>query len=257
MTNKISTAIIDDEEEFLFSLKEHLSLFPEIELQGFASNYKQARKILENQNLELVFMDIEMPSKNGFELLNETRNAGNTNFKVVFYTAYDKYLMNALRELAFDYLLKPVKSEELKSVIERFKNQTHKPKNQLSFHNLNALSEIISLPTPTGIRFLEKNSIVYFECTSESIFDKKCWQAVLYDQSTLKLRTNTVAKEIIDFVGPAKFMRINPTFIVNINYFSTIEFSTRICQLLPPFNKLNIVVSRSNMAEIREKFDVL
>jgi two-component system LytT family response regulator len=257
MNEKIKTAIIDDEETYLFSLIEHLSLYPEIELQAFASKYKQAKKVLENNQLDLVFMDIEMPSKNGFELLNETRLAGNSNFKVVFYTAYDKYLMQALRESAFDYLIKPVKPEELKLVIERYKTQHNLQPKLVTTHSLSQLSEIISLPTPTGIRFLEKNSIVYFECTSDSIFDKKCWQAVLYDQSTLKLRTNTVAKEIIDFVGPAKFMRINPTFIVNINYLSTIEFSTRICQLLPPFNKLNIVVSRSNMAEIREKFDVL
>lgn len=257
LTNtKIKTAIIDDDEGFLFSLKEHLSFFPEVELKGLASKYKQARKVLENEDLDLVFLDVEMPVRNGFELLQETRLAGNTNFKVVFYTAYDKYLIHALRENAFDYILKPVKHDELTAIIERFKSQNNdQQKLALPVFAL-GLAEIISLPTATGIRFLDKNSILFFECSSESIFDKKSWKAVLTDRSQIKLRTSTSAKDILEFMD-SKFMRINPSCIVNISFLSAIEFSTRTCQLLPPFNDITIIASRSNMSEIREKFDVL
>lgn len=253
---KIKTAIIDDDEGFLSSLKDHLSFFPEIELQGIATKYKQACKVLENNQLDLVFLDVEMPVKNGFELLHETRLAGNTNFKVVFYTSYDRYLINALRESAFDYLLKPIKHNELTKVVERFKSQNKKPEKLIQYTGLSGLSEIISLPTATGIRFLDKNNILYFQCTCPSILEKKGWQAILTDRTQIKLRTSTSAKDILEFVG-IKFMRINPSCILNINFLSAIEFSTRECQLLPPFNDITIIASRTNMTEIREKFDVL
>jgi two-component system LytT family response regulator len=256
MTEKINAAIIDDDEGFLFSLKDHLSFFPEIELKGFATKYKQARKVLEDNQLDLVFLDVEMPVKNGFELLQEIRSCGNANFKVVFYTAYDKYLIHALRENAFDYILKPVKHDELTTVIERFKSQNKAPQKLAVPAFAFGLSEIISLPTATGIRFLDKNSILSFECSSDSIFDKKSWKATLTDRTQIKLRTSTSAKDILEFMG-AKFMRINPSCIVNISFLAAIEFSTRTCQLLPPFNDITIIASRSNMSEIRDKFDVL
>lgn len=257
LTNsKIKTAIIDDDEGFLFSLKEHLSFFPEIELKGLASKYKQAQKVLENEDLDLVFLDVEMPVRNGFELLQETRLAGNTNFKVVFYTAYDKYLIHALRENAFDYILKPVKHDELTAIIERFKSQNNSHQKLALPAFALGLTEIVSLPTATGIRFLDKNNILYFQCTCPSIFEKKGWQAVLTDRTQIKLRTSTSAKDILEFMG-LRFMRINPSYILNVNFLSAIEFSTRACQLLPPFNDITIIASRSNMTEIREKFDVL
>lgn len=257
MNKKINTAIIDDEEGFLFSLKEHLTLFPEIELQGFATKYRQACKVLENDQLDLVFLDVEMPVKNGFELLNEIRLAGNTNFKVVFYTSYDKYLIQALRESAFDYLLKPVKHEELAKVIERCKVQLSLPEKKVLPVNSPMLTEIVSLPAPTGIRFMDKNCILFFECANATIFEKKCWKAVLTDRTQIKLRTNTSAKDILDFVGSTKFIRISPSCIVNIGYLSTIEYASREFRLLPPFNDIKLIASRSNMTEIRQRFDVL
>lgn len=254
---KISAAIIDDDEGFLFSLKDHLSFFPEVEILGVASKYQQARKILSNDKLDLVFLDVEMPVKNGFELLQETRHYGNTNYKVIFYTAYDKYLIHALRESAFDYLLKPVKHDELKQVVERYKIQAKTTEKFVVPSSFPGLSEIISIPTLTGIRFVDKNSILYFQCNCPTAFEKKCWQVVLTDRTQIKLRTSTSAKDILDFVGTSKFLRLNPACIVNLNFLATIEFSTRECQLLPPFNDITFVASKSNMTEIREKFDVL
>lgn len=254
---KINTAIIDDDEEFLFSLKNQLSFFPEIELKGLASKYKQARKILENDDLDLIFIDVEMPVKSGFDLLQEVRHTGKTGFKVVFYTAYDKYLISALRESAFDYLLKPVKHDELAIVIERFKSENKNRQKVATPTYSFAQSELISLPTTTGVQFVDKNSILLFQCSRPTVFEKKCWQAIQTDRTHFKLRTSTSAKDILDFVGTKKFLRINPSYIVNVNFLSAIEFATRECILLPPFNDISIIASRSNMAEIREKFDVL
>ncbi len=255
--NSIKTAIIDDDEEFLFSLKEHLSFYPEIELLGCATKYKQAKSIIQNEQLELLFLDVEMPVKNGFELLEETRKAGKVNFNVVFYTAYDKYVIQALRESAFDYILKPVKPEELKNAIERHKHHRKTQKKQGLLPGKQTVSDIISMPTPTGIRFMDKDTILLFQCTAESLFDKKCWSALLTDRNQIKLGTGTCAKDILDFADSKKFVRVSQSVIVNINYLAAIEFKTRECLLVPPFNDIRIIASRSNMSEIREKFDLL
>ena len=255
--NLIKTAVIDDDEECLFSLKEHLSFYPEIELLGCASNYKQAKSIMQNDQLELLFLDVEMPGKTGFELLGEARKSGKANFNVVFYTAYDKYVVQALRESAFDFILKPVKPEELKNAVDRHKQQRKSLNNKELPHSKPKISDIISMPTATGIRFMEKDNILLFQCSSESLFDKKCWSAVLTDRNQIKLRTGTCAKDILDFIGSKKFLRVSQSVIVNVNFLATIEFKTRQCLLVPPFNDITIVASRSNMAEIRGRFDLL
>ena len=255
--NSIQTAIIDDDEEFLFSLKEHLSFYPEIELLGCATKYKQAKSIMQNEQLELLFLDVEMPVKNGFELLEEARKARPVNFNVIFYTAYDKYVIQALRESAFDYILKPVKPQELKNAIERHKQQRKSPLKYEAATGKKAVSDIISMPTPTGIRFMDKDTILLFQCTSENLFDKKCWSALLTDRNQIKLRIGTCAQDILEFVDSKKFIRVSQSVIVNVNYLAAIEFKSRECLLVPPFNYIRIIASRSNMSEIRENFDLL
>lgn len=256
-SNKIRAAIIDDDEEFVFSLKEHLGFFPEIELQGCATKYNQAKNLLLKENLDLVFMDIEMPVKSGFELLEEARKNRNQMFSIVFYTAFDKYLIQALRESAFDYILKPVKPEELKNVIDRFKIR-RKIEQPVNFAPISqGITEIISLPTPIGLRFMDKNNIILLQCTKEHIHDKPVWKAILTDLSEVKLRTGTTAKEILELMGKRKFIQINQSAILNLNYLGYIEFKTRDCQLIPPFNGIRLIVSRTHLYDLRNKYDTL
>ena len=256
-SDKIQTAIIDDDEEFVFALKEHLGFFPEIQLQGVASKYNQSKTLLLKENLELVFMDIEMPVKTGFELLEEARKSRKQMFSVVYYTAFDKYILQGLREAAFDYILKPVKTEDLKSVIDRFKlkRKGDQPVNFIPASQ--GVSEIISLPTPIGLRFMEKNKIVLLQCIKEQPGDKPGWKAILTDMSEVKLRVGTTARDILDLMGKTRFIQINQSAILNLNYLGSIEFKTRECQLIPPFNGIKLVASRTHLYELRNKYDTL
>ena len=256
-SDKIQTAIIDDDEEFVFALREHLGFFPEIQLQGVASKYNQSKTLLLKENLELVFMDIEMPVKSGFELLDEARKSRKQMFSVVFYTAFDKYILQGLREAAFDYLLKPVKTEDLKSVIDRFK-QKRRSDLPVNFTPVSrGITEIISLPTPIGLRFMDKNNIVLLQCTREQTNDKPGWKAILTDMSEVKLRAGTTARDILDLMGKTKFIQINQSAILNLNYLGSVEFKTRDCQLIPPYNGLKLVASRTHLYELRTKYDTL
>ena len=257
VSDKIQTAIIDDDEEFVFALKEHLGFFPEIQLQGCASKYNQSKTLLLKEDLDLVFIDIEMPVKSGFDLLEEARKSRKQMFSVVFYTAFDKYMLQGLRESAFDYMLKPVKPEDLKIVIDRFKQKRKTEQPVYFVPASHGFTDIISLPTPIGLRFLDKNNIVLLQCTKEQAQDKPGWKVILTDMSEVKLRAGTTAKEIIELMGKKRFIQINQSSILNLNYLGSIEFKTRDCQLIPPFNSMKLVVSRTHLYELRNKYDTL
>ena len=259
-TEKIRTVVIDDNKEFTFHLREHLSFFSEIVLVGEANKYEKAKKLLTFEKPDLVFLDIEMPYKNGFELLREVRAAGGS-FTVIFCTAYDKYILQALRESALDYILKPIVHDELKEAIDRYKRDKQRTKIsevQIShFQRLPGLPEMAALPTGTGIKFIDKNCIVAFQCKKESGRKKPAWTVILNDFSQFKLRTGITAKEICDIMNPGRFILINQSVIVNLSYMAAIEFKSRECILIPPYDELKFVVSRSQLTELREKFDLM
>ncbi|MFA5328118.1 MAG: response regulator transcription factor [Prolixibacteraceae bacterium] len=255
---KIQVAIVDDNKAYLESLVEHLSFFPEIEICGSATQYKQARELLVNEKPDLVFLDIEMPCKNGFELLNEVRKKGST-FSVIFYTAYDKYMIHALRESAFDYILKPVKEDELRQAIDRFKKQ----REEQSKDNLVPLyqgtmgsPEVVALPSNLGLRFIDKNRILLFRCINSGILEKSSWEVLLTDYATIKLGAKTTADRIIQLMNKDRFLQINQSCIINLNYLSMVEFKTRNCLLMPPFDNLDLTVSRTHLSKLRESFEV-
>ncbi len=257
---KIKVAIVDDNQEFIDSLTDHLDIaFPEVGICGTATQYKQARELLLNEKPDLVFLDIEMPCKNGFELLNEMRNKG-CNFSVVFYTAYDKYMIQALRESAFDYIIKPVKADELKEVIERFKKQRGKQTNVSSvplFQGSMGTPEIIALPSNLGLQFIDKNRILLFRRTNNGFFEKSSWEALLIDRTEIRLGPNTTAERIIQLMDKDRFIQINQSCILNLSYLSMVEFKTRKCLLIPPFDNLELTVSRTHLSKLREIFEVL
>ncbi len=260
-TEKIRTVVIDDNKEFTFHLREHLSFFPEIVLVGEANKYEKAKKLLTFEKPDLVFLDIEMPYKNGFELLHEVRAGGGGNFPVIFCTAYDKYILQALHESALDYILKPIAHDELKEAIDRYKKDKQRKKIseiQISHsQRLPGLPEMAALPTGTGIKFIDKNCIVAFQCKKEPGRKKPAWTVILNDFSQFKLRTGITAKEICDIMNPGRFILINQSVIVNLSYMAAIEFKSRECILIPPYDELKFVVSRSQLTELREKFDLM
>lgn len=256
-SDKIITAIIDDDEEFVFSLKEHLGFFQEIELLGTASKYTQAKNLLLKDNLDLVFMEIEMPVKSGFELIEEVRKSKEQPFSVIFCTSSDKYVVQALRESALDYLLKPIKPEEIKSAIRRFISN-RKSEGQSNFaYVFHGASEIISLPTPTGLRFIEKNHLTLFQCTREQLSEKPTWKAMLTDFSEVKLRNGITAKELMILMGKRNFIQVNQSAILNLNFLASIEFKTRECLLIPPFSGIKVTASRTHLYDLRSQYDTL
>ncbi|MDO9257590.1 MAG: LytTR family DNA-binding domain-containing protein [Bacteroidales bacterium] len=257
-SDKIKVAIIDDNKEFIESLIDYLIVFPELELCGTATRYRPARELLLTEKPDLVFLDVEMPEKNGFELLNEVRAKGAT-FNVIFYTAYDKYMIQALRESAFDYILKPVDPDELRNAVNRFKGHRAAETTTVLSQNLygnGTAPMIIALPTIVGLKFVDTNRILLFRSIHGSLLARVAWEVLLTDTSVIKLGAYTNAERILQLLSKQRFLQINQSCIINLNFLSTVEFKTHSCVLMPPYDKLELTVSRSYLSKLKEAYEV-
>src|SRR5918993_3808857 len=109
--------IIDDERLARSELRKLLQDFPEIEVVDEAANADEGISKIENHNPDLIFLDIQMPGKTGFDLLSELDRAP----QVIFTTAYDEYALKAFEVNALDYLLKPIEPKRLADAVEKLK----------------------------------------------------------------------------------------------------------------------------------------
>lgn len=119
---KIKVVLIDDETRALNRMKILLSNFPEIEVLRLISDANKAIKFIIENEPDIIFLDIEMPGKTGLDIAEEL-NRNNLHTKIVFISSYEHYAIKAIKNHAFDYLLKPVDIDELKSTIKRYKAQ--------------------------------------------------------------------------------------------------------------------------------------
>ena len=114
---KLKAIIIDDEKGNIITLNEMLLNYcPEVNVAGSATNIQEGEKLIHSEEPHLVFLDIEMPFGNGFELLNRLTPI---NFEVIFITAFNTYAVQAFKYSAMDYILKPVNISELKSSVNK------------------------------------------------------------------------------------------------------------------------------------------
>lgn len=111
----IKAVLIDDERLARTELRKLLTEFPEIEVVGEAANASEGIEVIENLQPDLVFLDIQMPGKTGFDMLSELEKAPH----VIFTTAYDEYALKAFEVNALDYLLKPVDTKRLADAIHK------------------------------------------------------------------------------------------------------------------------------------------
>ena len=118
----MKTLIIDDERLARQELKNMLTPFDEIEVIGEAANADEAGELIQQLNPDLLFLDVQMPGKDGFELLQDLNSVP----RVVFVTAYDEYALKAFEVNAMDYLVKPVQPERLKEAVRKLSEDFEK-----------------------------------------------------------------------------------------------------------------------------------
>lgn len=247
--DKYKVVIVDDDEVSLESLSFELGKDARFDLAGTARNGKQGKKQILKLQPDLLFLDMEMPDVTGLELLQDMRDSIAWNMRVVFYTAYDKYMIQAIREAAFDYLLKPFEKEDLKEILERFVTQVEVRKNMQTPVGVPAnAGQTFIVFTPTNdMRALRPAEIGFFRYCS----DRKQWEVILNNQPPLILRRGMTAEQIIQYSH--SFVQIHQSYIINIDYLMLIKDNN--CVLYPPFDKVTeLIVSKKYKKELQERF---
>lgn len=211
----MQAVIIDDEKYCRNGLNLMLGKYCEgIEVVAMCVNGKEGIRAIEQHQPDLVFLDIEMPGMNGFEML---QHCGGHDFGIIFTTAYNEYAIQAIRHSALDYLLKPIDKDELIRALERAKlSKSVKPAGRI-----NELLDIIAmgkdfgkiaLPTLEGLMIINVNDIVY--CESESAYtkfiftDKKC------------ITVSKVLKDAEMLLHEKGFFRVHNSYLINLKYIS-------------------------------------
>lgn len=252
MKEVIKTIIVDDDISALNKLQEDLTIFPEIKIIAGVSSAETARTLITTSQPDLLFLDIEMPGTSGLELLNDIKE-DIRDIRIVFYTAYNKYLKDAIRYSAFDYLQKPYLPEELSFIINRI--QTSAPANKShidqSIRTLLQQENKFAIQTITGLMLVKCHEVLLFQYLK----DQRCWQMRFSDNSLYKLRTNITAKDLIAL--STSFIQINQNCIINLSYLMSIENKTLKCIFYPPFDEIELEVSSRYFKKIKDKLDIL
>nr|WP_320039153.1 response regulator [uncultured Bacteroides sp.] len=254
MNKQYNVVIIDDEEIGISNLSRSLSNFSEILIAGTSQSAQTGKNLILEKRPDLLFLDVEMPETSGLELLHDIKNLINWQMQVVFYTAYEKYMLEALRESAFDYLLKPYEESEFQTVMNRFFDSVDKEDKLSSF--IDSLSQLIPenrtflIATITGYITLRQEQIGYFEYVKEN----KHWYITLQNGKHIQLKRNTKAEDIIKL--SKSFAQINQQQIINIDYLTMIEGKK--CVLYPPYEeKTDLIISRSFLKSVQDKFNLI
>ncbi len=253
MKKTITTIIVDDENDSIEILSKDLKGYPEIEVIETATSAEKAKKIIVQYQPDLLFLDVEMPRTNGLELLHEIKDSMRPDICVVFYSAFDRYMIDALRSSAFDYLIKPYQPEDLSNIITRIKERSEESSTAIeqAIRKLLTNDRKFALQAISGLILLRPNEVLCFQY----IDNLRSWQITTTDGAIHKLRTGIIAKDLLSF-SPS-FMQINQECILNTDYISSIENKTLKCILYPPFNNLVIHASRRFYSKLKEQLDIL
>jgi len=254
MNNEITVIIVDDDAMSIKKLCHDLSAFSDVKVLAAVTTPEKARKLIVREQPDILFLDIELPGMSGIELLRSMQPELHPEIKVVFYTAYNQYLLEALRASAFDYLLKPYLLEELTSIFERYRSYVPKTTESLeqSLRRLLAQENIFAIQTLSGLMLLSHEKILLFQYTK----DQRCWQMMHTDNYKLhKLRMSTTARELLA-INKA-FLQISQDCIVNMHYLSSIENRTLRCKFCYPHHEIERTASQRYYKKMKETLEII
>ena len=205
--------IIDDELKGRIALSQKLQDYcSDVRLVGEAENGDEGIKLIERLKPDIVFLDIEMPRMDGFEMLHRLPEK---NFDLVFTTAYDQYAIKAIKYAAFDYLLKPIDIEELKLAVSKSNNSQNRnteKKLEVLDQNLHGKSYLnkIAISSIDGLLFFNISDIVYLEASNN-------YTTISFSNHPKLLASRTL-KDFEDLLPAEIFFRTHHSYLVNLNY---------------------------------------
>lgn len=253
----ITCIIVDDE----YLLRESLAGFigqycPQLKVVGKAAHAEEARKLLQQERVDVIFCDIRMPEESGFEFL---QTIDVSRYHVVFVTAYNEYALQAIKARAFDYLLKPIDVDELKATAQALsvalaeKRQgapagaEYKHALMQLFNEIKEEKELpgkIALHHATGILFVQLDEILFLEGDGA--------YTVVHLTNDKKIVATRILSEFEEMLPANRFFRIHKSTIVNLRYVS--EFSRNEGFSVILSNGVQLAVGRRRVQDVLDHF---
>ncbi len=211
----IKAVLIDDETNNNIILSNMIGEFcTGITVAGEADNAKKGEELIQRVNPDLVFLDIEMPYGNAFDVLDRLRPI---NFEVIFVTAFNEYALQAFRYSALDYLLKPVELEKLQEAVAKaerniqLKNFSERLDHFLEKQKRNDLQlQKIALPSKNGVVLIPTSDIIRCEASRG--------YTIFFIRNREKIISSKSIKEYEELLPETMFLRIHHSHLVNLNF---------------------------------------
>ena len=247
--NMIRSILIDDESNSLEMMEWLLKTYcPQVAIEAMCNSAEKGIEAINKYKPDVVFLDIEMPKMNGFDMLEQFDKLS---FDVVFCTAYDQFAIKAFRYSALNYLLKPVDPEDLKDTIRRIEEKRSAPSREqidLLLQSMRATAkptvQRIALTTGDGLIFVSTRDILYCEAESN-------YTAVVLDGGK-KILVSKVLKDIDEALAGPDFYRIHNSFLINLNHIK--KYVRGDGGYVVMDNDVTVGISRSRRQEFMELF---
>lgn len=226
MEDALKILIVDDEPEARELLKYILQEKKGLRVIGMAASVDEAVSMLDQEAPDLVLLDIQMPGKDGFHFIEKLRQNG-LDPGIIFVTAFDHYAIQAIRNSVFDYIMKPVKQDELFAAIKRYRERKSKGENS----GLADLIEVlkgqgtgkVKLNTRSGYMLIEPAEVVY--CQADGNYTHIQLSTGVRELTTQNLGSiETILKQGI-------FFRVSRSYLVNLKFLSRVDRKNSLCIL--------------------------
>ena len=246
---KLTALIIDDEAGSIKALEWELELFKDrIDVIGKTQDPKEGVDLIGQMNPDILFLDVEMPGMNGFELLE---TIGDVDFHVVFTTAYDKFAVRAFEVSALDYLLKPVDEQELARVLDKVisANAGDHFQEKLEFllkemRKTDPDLRTIVVPTMESLEFLSVDDIRRFEADSNYTH--------IHLKTGKPLLISKTLKHLEKMVEGMGFYRVHNSHLVNVKYIKRLLRGDPGCLVMD--DGTTVPISRGRKGELLDRF---
>lgn len=209
--------IVDDEADARENLRLMLEEYcPEVTVIGQAGSAAQARKMIEADKPEALFLDIKMPGEDGFGLL---RSIADLELPVIFTTAYDEYALQAFKENALDYLEKPIDPEDLRRAVKKLVRTAGDPAatqehtsalEALMNDPASPLSTRVAVPSRDGLVLLKHEDILYLEASDS--------YTTVYTRDGKRTISSKHIRVFETNLDPKKFFRVHKSYIINLEH---------------------------------------